>query len=222
MADEASKTKAIWGSLEHQIVSGDGIDIGCGSDPITPLVKRFDVDDGDANEITKYVDRQFDFVFSCHSLEHMRNPQVALTEWWRLVKPGGHMIVIVPDEDLYEQGYFPSLFNDDHKSTFTLSKESSWSPKSYNLIDLVCALENARLIKAQLQDNGYDRRLLYHSFYSRQAAFRLRRNVKRITRITRAVGLTQNALSRLLRAPIDQTSGEAMAQNEVIVQRIVS
>ena len=222
MANEASKTKAIWGTFEHQIVSGEGIDIGCGTDPITDSVRRFDVDDGDANEITQYVTGQFEFVFSCHTLEHMHDPQHALHEWWQLVKPGGHMIVITPDEDLYEQGYFPSLFNDDHKSTFTLSKERSWSPRSFNLIELFHTLKNAHLIKVQLQDNAYDRRLLYHSVYSRQTAFRLRRMAKRLSRITRAVGLTQTLWSRLLRAPIDQTSGEALAQNEVIVRKDVN
>src|SRR5260221_7032838 len=38
---------------------------------------------------------------------------------------------------LYEQGVFPSRFNGDHKSTFTISKASSWSPVSVNVLDLV-------------------------------------------------------------------------------------
>jgi len=43
----------------------------------------------------------------------MRDLQYALREWFQLVKPGDHLIVIVPDEDLYKQGYFPSRFNAD-------------------------------------------------------------------------------------------------------------
>jgi hypothetical protein len=38
------------------------------------------------------------------------------------------MIVLVPDEDLYEQGHFPSIFNTDHKSTFILRRPSSSRP----------------------------------------------------------------------------------------------
>ena len=221
MGSEAAKTKALWDEFEHGIVSGDGIDIGCGSDPITERVKRFDVEDGDANEITKYVDRQFDFVFSSHCLEHMHNPKAALDEWWQLVKAGGHLIVIVPDEDLYEQGYFPSLFNEDHKSTFTLSKERSWSPVSFNILELIKSLGDSQLVKAELQDKGYDRSLHNHSRYSQKAAFKLRRTVKRLSRITRLFGLTQLRLSKWLHLPIDQTSGEAVAQIQVIVRKIV-
>ncbi len=67
-----------------------------------------------------YVKRQYDFVFASHVLEHM-DPRAALEDWLSLVRPGG-LIVLVPDEDLYEQGHVPSLFNDDHKHTFTISE----------------------------------------------------------------------------------------------------
>jgi SAM-dependent methyltransferase len=160
--DEASKTKKIWTDFEKSLLLGTGIDIGCGSDPITPQVRRFDVENGDANHVTHFVREQFDFVFSSHCLEHMREPQNALLDWWQLVKPGGHLILIVPDEDLYEQGVFPSRFNFDHKSTFTISKARSWSPVSHNILDLVRSLPNSELISLQLQDHGYDRLLLRH------------------------------------------------------------
>ena len=137
MGNEASKTKELMGEMEHNIFKGDGIDIGCGLDPIMPTARAFDMDDGDANEITKYVQKQYDYVFSSHCLEHMHNPVSAIEEWWKLVKKDGHLIFSVPDEDLYEQGYFPSLFNDDHKHTFTISKHKSWSPVSHNILDLV-------------------------------------------------------------------------------------
>lgn len=127
--NEASKTRKLWGPEEEELLKGEGIDIDCGPDPITDSVQKFDREQGDANEIDKYVHRSFDFVFSAHCLEHMRDPNVALASWWKLVRPGGHLIMIVPDEDLYEQGYWPSLFNPDHKSTFTVSKETSWSPR---------------------------------------------------------------------------------------------
>ncbi len=43
----------------------------------------------------------------------------------------------VPEEDLYEQGVWPSRFNPDHKWTFTIAKSSSWSPRSINVVDVV-------------------------------------------------------------------------------------
>ena len=140
--NETSKTIKLWRDFEKSLILGSGIDIGCGPDPISPTVKTFDIGDGDANNITQYVAEQFDFVYSSHCLEHMQDPKKALMEWWKLVKIGGHLILIVPDEDLYEQGNFPSCFNGDHKSTFTLSKTTSWSPVSHNILDLASALPN--------------------------------------------------------------------------------
>jgi SAM-dependent methyltransferase len=160
--NEASKTLRIWAPVERALLSGKDIDIGCGPDPITHDVQRFDVDRGDANQITKYVKEQFDFVFSSHCLEHMKEPMKALHEWWKLVKPGGHLIFIIPDEDLYEQGIFPSRFNLDHKATFTVSKARSWSPVSINVLDLALSLRNSQLVSLVLQDHNYNRRLLKH------------------------------------------------------------
>lgn len=162
LMNETSKSKLIWGDLERSVLCGEGIDIGCGPDPVMPGAVAFDIKDGDANHITRFVSRTFDFVYSSHCLEHMRDPPAALAEWWKLVKPGGHLFFTVPDEDLYEQGVFPSRFNDDHKSTFTISKSRSWSPCSFNVLNMALSLENSRLVKLELQDHGYDRGILKH------------------------------------------------------------
>jgi SAM-dependent methyltransferase len=160
--NETSKTKRIWSPVEKKILRGRGIDIGCGPDPVNRHVRRFDLWQGDANRITEYVKEQFDYVYSSHCLEHMDDPRAALREWWKLVKPGGHLFLIVPDEDLYEQGVFPSRFNADHKATFTIAKACSWSPVSINLLDLVRSLPGAHLVSIVLQDHKYDRSLLRH------------------------------------------------------------
>jgi len=223
MGYEASKTKQLLNEFELTLLEGSGIDIGCGLDPIMPTARAFDVDDGDANKITEYVSQQFDYVFSSHCLEHMHNPEEAIQEWWKLVKTGGHLMFSVPDEDLYEQGYFPSLFNDDHKSTFTISKSQSWSNKSYNLLELVESLESSKLIKIELQDNGYDRSLLYHSVYTRETAYKLVNIIRRTSSLFKIFGirnLVTKQLSKLLRTPIDQTHYEALVQNFVIIQKV--
>ena len=72
--NESSKTRKIWGELENSIISGNGIDIGCGPDPVTTDVRKFDIEDGDASNITEHVHEQFDFVYSSHCLEHMDDP----------------------------------------------------------------------------------------------------------------------------------------------------
>ena len=220
--DETSKTRKIWTSFENSLLSGKGIDIGCGPDPINVNARRFDIEDGDANSILNYVHDEFDFVYSSHCLEHMFEPRKTLLDWWALVKPGGYLFIIVPDEDLYEQGVFPSRFNPDHKSTFTISKTTSWSPVSINMMDLILSHPNAMIIDIALQDQAYDRRLLYSG----------NDKASKLTKLTlKAYGLFQSIFSVRVQAmealsarftPIDQTlRPNVLAQIQCVIRKVV-
>jgi SAM-dependent methyltransferase len=219
--DETSKSRKNWGPVEKTVLQGSGIDIGCGPDPVFPDVRRFDMEDGDANVITRHVHEQFDFVYSSHCLEHMHDPRKTILEWWKLVKPGGHLFFIVPDEDLYEQGVFPSRFNPDHKATFTLSKARSWSPVSINVLDLAGSLPEGRLISLSLQDHNYDRRLIRHGPDAPAKAF-LRFFIRCYHRLQRS-GLPRLFFVEALKAryfAIDQTARpDTLAQIQCIVRK---
>ncbi len=138
---------------------GDGIDIGAGHDslalygeffPLMRSCRSWDMPDGDAQYLASVPNATFDFVHSAHCLEHLVDPVLALHHWLRTLKPGGHLVCIVPDEDLYEQGVFPSTFNSDHKWTFTMAKKWSWSPVSVSLLDLLGSLrEQAQVLKLE-------------------------------------------------------------------------
>lgn len=144
---------------------GNGIDIGAGPDSIGqyseffPLMKScraWDLPDGDAEIMSSVQDNAYDFVHSSHCLEHMRNPSIALDNWLRILKPNGHLLCTVPDEDLYEQGQFPSTFNNDHKHTFTIFKNKSWSSHSINLFDLLSKTNfSIEIKKIELLDSTY-------------------------------------------------------------------
>ena len=41
-------------------------------------------------------DRSLDFVFSSHVLEHLSEPERALKEWQRVLKPGGVLFLYLP------------------------------------------------------------------------------------------------------------------------------
>lgn len=155
---ESSKTAELRGAGHVQkFLQGRVIDIGSGNDLICPWAEGFDVSQGDANYITKFRPvGAYDAVCSSPCLEHMLNPENALREWWTLVKPGGYLLLTVPDEDLYEQGFFPSRFNSDHKATFRFRKVNSWSPVSHDVERMVSSLPAARNIIAELQSDNYD------------------------------------------------------------------
>lgn len=138
---------------------GNGIDIGCADDPVLTdeiRCKRWDLPDGDAQFMRGVPDATYDWVYSSHCLEHVKDPAEALSNWWRILKPGGHLIVMVPDEDLYEQGHWPPIFNLDHKSTWTIRKRESWSPVSRNLWDEFEKLPGAKVESVKLHATGYD------------------------------------------------------------------
>jgi SAM-dependent methyltransferase len=232
--DEASKTNRIRGDeFKRRYLSGRVIDIGCGTDPVVRHAVPFDLPQGDAQWALDYFEPEsFDCVHSSHCLEHMKNVKIALCSWWGLVKPGGYLIIVVPDEDLYEQGIWPSVFNPDHKATFNLRKLKSWSPVSYDIEALVAALPGAEIVYACLQDEGYDRPLMRSSRLSR-ALFRLGLLRERVfsrvmrTRLSRyrvsvaihRVNLALDRLERSLGKPFDQTLGAAVAQIQVIAQK---
>jgi SAM-dependent methyltransferase len=220
--NESSKSKVYWGPVELEALKGKGIDIGCGADPVTPTARRFDKEDGDANRISDYIKEEFDFVYASHCLEHMHEPKSAILEWWKLVKVGGHLFILVPDEDLYEQGIFPSRFNDDHKATFTLCKAASWSPLSHNVMDLARSLPGGELISLELQDRGYDRSLM--SFGQRKPTLFIRFLTKIYNLLQKQLPEpSRKGFHRLLTFyfPVDQTSGDynAQAQIQLIVRK---
>ena len=63
----------------------------------------------DGSALTPIADDSYDFVLSCHNLEHFANPMKALIEWKRVLKPGGALLVVLP--------YYRTTF--DHRRTPT-------------------------------------------------------------------------------------------------------
>ena len=144
------------GNFHSKYFVGNGIDVGGAPDPLSNFVQIFslmksvrvwDLEDGDGQYLKTIDNDQYDFLHSSHCLEHMVDPYVALENWIRVVKPGGHLIITIPDEDMYEQGIWPSNKNADHKWTFTMYKENSWCEKSINVLHLLASVGS----KAQVQ-----------------------------------------------------------------------
>ena len=224
--DEAKKTNEIRGkAFLKKYFSGRVIDIGAGEDLVCEGAERFDLEDGDANHITNYRKlNSYDTVHSSHCLEHMFEPKRALLEWWKLLKPGGYLVLVIPDEDLYEQGFWPSRFNSDHKATFTLNNKKSWSPVSFNILDLVSSLPNSEIISVEIQDKDYD-----YSLQTKQPLSQIvnkyplwyrgyRRITKKLKMRNSLLEKFQNQLFLSHQIPIDQTMRNAVAQIQILAK----
>ncbi len=128
---------------------GKGLDVGCGRDMINKAlwpkiteVDPYDIEFGhtDAQFLKEIENDKYDFVHSSHCLEHVKNPRAALGNWLRVVKPGGFVVVTIPEELLYESGCWPSSFNADHKHSFTL-RSAPVIPSSINVMQLLWKTE---------------------------------------------------------------------------------
>lgn len=134
---------------------GKGIDIGYGGDPVTPTVRGWDIEDGDAHVMPGVAEGSYDFVYSSSSLEHMDDPVKAVTRWWQILKPGGYLIISVPDRDLFEKKpTLPSRFSADHKHFFLLDRDDP--PDTMGLVQLVQrTCPGAEILEARQHTEGH-------------------------------------------------------------------
>ncbi len=143
---------------------GAGLDVGGGGDPLARYAallgfdscRNWDLPDGDAQYLASVPDETYDYLYSSHSLEHMVDPTVALMNWIRVVRGGGHLVIVIPDEELYEHLHWPSRFNSDHKWSFTIYRGAPLLPKSVNVFDLLMPFWNrVEIIKIERIEAGF-------------------------------------------------------------------
>lgn len=145
--------------IKYEIVEytrGKGLDIGCG--PFKLYSHFIGVDNGhhwgtqgtdvvqDCETLDLFASQSLDFVFSSHLLEHIEDYKAALKEWWRVIKPSGHLVLYLPHKKFYpncgEDGANP-----DHKHDFLPS----------NIIGSMSSLGNWKLLadEERNQDQEY-------------------------------------------------------------------
>lgn len=124
-------------NLTERYCQGNGIDLGSGGDPVVPHAINVDLPDpytrvgpvpihwrGSAIELP-FKDGTLDFVYSSHLLEDFGNWWPALREWSRVLKPGGHLVILVPDAGRWraalDRGQPPNLAHQHEASVGELS-----------------------------------------------------------------------------------------------------
>ncbi len=106
-------------SLTTAYCCGCGIDVASQGDPVVPWAMNFDLPNeefahynsnhspqgpiqlrGHADSLP-FDSNSLDFLYSSHLLEDYQNWTPVLIEWVRVIKPGGHLIVLIPDRELW-------------------------------------------------------------------------------------------------------------------------
>lgn len=130
------------GGLYDKYCQGIGFDVGCGTlGPIPGAMALEKNSKGYDGLHLPCPDAGADYVHSSHFLEHAADPTAYLREWFRAVKLGGHIVIMVPHMHLYEKKMSPpSRWNDDHKTFFTpgrliaLLEASLPNPNTYRIV----------------------------------------------------------------------------------------
>ena len=129
-----------------------------GTVPIVPQAIGLDIGyPGYDGERFPFADDSFDAIYSSHCFEHIGPWKEVLRDWYRILKPGGFLIIVVPHQFLFERKRrLPSPINADHKRFYTSASllseiETAFEENSFRIRHL---LEN---------DKGFDYDLLpYH------------------------------------------------------------
>lgn len=148
---ESSHTydQKIYSGFFNKYLSGSVVlDIGYKGDksdavPILPSAIGIDLDyPGYDGQSLPFANLSVDSIYTSHCLEHIPNYCGAIIEWFRVLKVGGYLIIVVPDMFFYEKKQHPpSNWNPDHKRFYTPSRllreiEETLDPYSYQVCHL--------------------------------------------------------------------------------------
>lgn len=143
----------------RDVFKGKMLDAGCGPDklPFADCI-GFDAKDGDANQLSKYFPAEsFDLIHGSQIAEHLHDPKASLRDWITLLKPGGYLVVTVPDVGAYENFAFPSRWNPDHKASFSMLYRGSAFPIHYHIPTLLESFNDiAETLLARYVEVNYD------------------------------------------------------------------
>ncbi len=126
-------------------MSGVGLDIGFSggtenAQPILDTAIGIEIGYPGYNGISlPFGDNTQDYVYSSHCLEHVTDYKSTLREWYRVTNVGGHIVIMVPHQYLYEKKKtLPSRFNGDHKRLYSPASllteiQESLEPNSYRV-----------------------------------------------------------------------------------------
>lgn len=85
----------------------NGIDVGCGTCRIDDMITSIDQQPDyryahaqfvwNCHDLDLFADEKLDFIFSSHCLEDFEDIPVVFLNWWKKIKVGGRLLLLLPD-----------------------------------------------------------------------------------------------------------------------------
>lgn len=134
--------------------------------------KQGQVYEMDAVDLSRIETASYDVLLSSHNLEHIANPLRAMKEWARVVKPGGHIILVLPEKSCcfdHRREYTPfeTIYDKYHRRVGEDNLDSL--PEILRLHDLTQdpAAGNFEQFTRRSLDN-FQNRCLHHHVFNRE------------------------------------------------------
>ncbi len=143
--------------LTTQYLGGSGLDIGTGG--FSPVVRHAIAVELPPEEFSRYTggripayplhltcgaltlpfkDKSLDFVYSSHLIEDFFEWIPPITEWTRVIKPGGHLVLLYPDARLWNEaiarGQPP---NCDHRHESFVGEMTAFFAQYFNHFEVI-------------------------------------------------------------------------------------
>jgi predicted SAM-dependent methyltransferase len=125
----------------------------------------------EGSDLSYIGDEEYDFVLSCHNLEHFANPVKAVKEWYRILKKGGTMLLVLPDkrftfDNKREYTSFDHLVNDFIQQTPETDLTHMEEILQFHDMKLDPPLKNDFEAFRKRCENNFNNRCMHHHVYS--------------------------------------------------------
>lgn len=124
----------------------------------------------EASELDNIENDNYDFLLSCHSLEHVANPIKTLKKWYNVLKNGGKIILVLPDKNFtfdHNRPYtkFDHLLQDFNSETN--EHDTTHFEEIFRLHDITkdAMINSPEELKKRTKDN-FINRCVHHHVYS--------------------------------------------------------
>jgi len=123
----------------------------------------------EATNLSKIGNSKYDFVLSCHSLEHTANTLKALKEWNRILRNNGYLILVLPNKKFTFDEYRP-VTTFEHLREDLINNTDETDNTHFEEVIRLHSMKKDEGVKTKLEliertNNNYENRCVHHHVF---------------------------------------------------------